>query len=463
VSEATRFSNAVTPLARTFPAWASIVTGQHPHTTGAIINLFPRDQIEVGHTLPSILSDAGYQTIYAIDEVRFSNLDATYGFDRILTPPMGAADFMIGYISDTPLANILTNTSVGKRLFPYAYANRAAAKTYDPDTFNDWLDDEVSFGRPTLLAAHLTLAHWPYTWATAPSPMHADSPSVTKDASIRALYEIAIDRVDRQFGELMDVLERKGALENAIVIVLSDHGESLGEASRLKEFGDMRDLPLDVDDLIGHGTHVFSTDQYNVVLAVRSYGNSLMPGETPRVVQDAVTLEDNAPTVVELLSLVTNQQFDGMSFAPQLSGAPSPQAFDGRIRFLETEFNPPGVAPDGIVSVSAALIAAESYEVDPETDRVLVRMENIAAILAARHYAAEQDGRILASIPTETTNEQYLLYFDPQQGAFEWLDGAPDSGSDDHVSRLWNALEQRFTFVRDREVMAPPLADEALN
>jgi arylsulfatase A-like enzyme len=463
LSEAVLFSDAVTPLARTFPAWASIVTGQHPHTTGAIINLLPRDQIELEQTLPSILSDAGYQTVYAIDEVRFSNLDASYGFDRILTPPMGAADFMIGYFSDTPLANVLVNTWVGKQLFPYLYGNRAAAKTYDPDTFNDWLDDEVSFDRPTFLAAHLTLAHWPYTWATAPSPRHPDSPAITKDNSNRGLYEVAIDRVDRQFGDLLAALERKGALENAIVIVLSDHGESLGESSRLTEFGDTRDLPLDTQHLIGHGTHVFSRDQYNVVLAVRSYGNSLVQGESSRVVQEAVTLEDIAPSIVELLGLETTQEFDGMSFAPQLSGAPSPPAFDGRIRFLETEFNPPGISPEGIISISAVLSAAESYEVDPDTDLVLVRMENIDAILAARHYAAEQDGRILASVPTETTKEQYLLYFDPQREAFEWLKGKPDAQGDTDIFRLWTALEHRFASVRNREVMPPPAANSAFN
>ena len=29
------------------------------------------------------------------------------------------------------------------------------------------------------------------------------------------------------FGDLVSMLERKGALENAIVVVLSDHGEAL--------------------------------------------------------------------------------------------------------------------------------------------------------------------------------------------------------------------------------------------
>jgi hypothetical protein len=391
--------------------------------------------------------------------VRFSNLDASYGFDRILTPPMGAADFMIGYFSDTPLANILSNTWVGKQIFPYAYGNRAAARTYDPDTFNQWLDDEISFDTPTFLAAHLTLGHWPYTWATAPGPRDPDSPSITRDASNRALYEVAIDRVDRQFGDLLGILERRGVLENAIVVVLSDHGESLGEASPLTAFADTGNLPIDTENLIGHGTHVFSKHQYDVILALRAYGNSLVRGNLPRVVDDAVSLEDIAPSIIDLLGLESGQRFVGISFAPQLTDAPSPPAFAGRIRFLETEFNPPGISPEGIISVSAVLSAAESYEVDPVTDRVLVRMENIDAILAARHYSAEKEGRILASVPTETTREQYLLYFDPRREAFEWLDGPPGADGENDVRELWAALERRFAAVRDREVMPPPLSD----
>jgi arylsulfatase A-like enzyme len=34
--------------------------------------------------------------------------------------------------------------------------------------------------------------------------------------------------VDRQFGDVLAMLARKGVLDNAIVVLLSDHGEALG-------------------------------------------------------------------------------------------------------------------------------------------------------------------------------------------------------------------------------------------
>src|SRR5690606_23377785 len=123
-----------------------------------------------------------------------------------------------------PLVNLLVNQSVGRWLFPYAHANRGAAVTYDPDTFVRRLDALPELEEPTFLAVHLTLVHWPYTWATAPNPTLGDDPAKMADR-----YWKAATRVDEQFSDLLQLLKRKGALDNSIVVVLSDHGESLGE------------------------------------------------------------------------------------------------------------------------------------------------------------------------------------------------------------------------------------------
>src|SRR5690606_14653680 len=97
----TEFTDTLTPLARTFPSWVSVISGKHPRTTGAIANLLPRELIHEGETLPKLLQASGYRTFYATDEVRFSNLDETFGFQAIVTPPMGAADFLLGFFGDS--------------------------------------------------------------------------------------------------------------------------------------------------------------------------------------------------------------------------------------------------------------------------------------------------------------------------------------------------------------------------
>ena len=42
----------------------------------------PRRLVREGETLAEALRADGYRTIYATDEMRFANFDATYGFDR---------------------------------------------------------------------------------------------------------------------------------------------------------------------------------------------------------------------------------------------------------------------------------------------------------------------------------------------------------------------------------------------
>lgn len=458
LDQAVTFSNAYTPLARTFPAWVSILSGRHPHTTGAFVNLLPRELIDEGRTLPAVLAENGYQTIYAIDEVRFSNLDHSYGFNRTLTPSMGAADFLLGFFADTPLVNITVNTPFGERLFPYAYANRAANTTYDPDTFIDRIEAGVNFEAPTMLAVHMTLAHWPYTWADSPDQQAKTATEQADPAAIsRTLYETATRRVDRQFEKLMGVLESKGALRNAIIVVLSDHGESLGETSPVSGQSVERDHILDASEVFGHGTHVFSSEQYHVVLGMKSFGNQLIPSTAPLTYSFPVSLEDISPTLLDVLGLNADMTFDGRSLLPYLGGdGIRLTTIHDRIRFLETEFNPPGISIGTVPSASALSAAANKYRIDPESGRVLVREKFLDEILNQRQYAVERNGEILATIPAiGNERTQYLLHVDAGKPPV-WLDQPPTAADGPELQALWKALTERFPAVRERPIMSPP-------
>jgi hypothetical protein len=217
-----QFTDAITPMARTFPSWMSVLTGRYPRSTGARENLMPRAALKAFRTLPEILRERGYGTFYATDEVRFANIDEGFGFDRVVTPTIGAADFLLGKASDLPLSNLVSNTALGRGLFPATYANRAVWHTYRPETFSELLDEEIQAGGPQMLAVHFTLPHWPYRWA------EPDDIIFNRSSERAYLYQNAVIAADRQFGALMRTLERKGLLENAIVVVLSDHGEALG-------------------------------------------------------------------------------------------------------------------------------------------------------------------------------------------------------------------------------------------
>ena len=51
LDDSRRFSDATTPLARTYGSWVSILTGRHPVTTNARYNLMPRRLVNEGDTL----------------------------------------------------------------------------------------------------------------------------------------------------------------------------------------------------------------------------------------------------------------------------------------------------------------------------------------------------------------------------------------------------------------------------
>lgn len=442
--ESVVFTDAITPLARTFPSWTSILTGRHPHTTGAVVNLIPERYISLGATLPELLREQGYRTVYAIDESRFSNVDESYGFDRAVYPPMGAADFLLGEINDLPLSNLVINTRVGARLFPNAYANRGVAHAYDPDTFIEALDRELTFEHPTFFAVHFTLVHWPYHWS--------DSTTLGDKPTSRQKYDYAVKRVGQQVDSLLKQLERKGALENAIVVLLSDHGEGLGKDSHvLVAPGTPVDglaIPVALE---GHGTSVLAPAQYRTLLSFRRFGGS--PFSAARIDVPA-SLEDIAPTVMEMLALDVSEEFDGVSLASYLSAdsVKANAALNDRIRFTESESSKAPVVPIAGKLISEEIVkTATWYRVDPATGRIYLRDERVAAIVHEREYAALQGQMLLAAIPTFGEPEFRFVMLEghdapPRAVVADRLTSEPP-----RVQTLWAALHQRFPALRSAQ------------
>jgi hypothetical protein len=445
----TVFSDTLTPIARTFPAWVSIISGKHPHTTGAVNNLLTRELIDEGDTLPKLLIDAGYHTVYATDEVRFSNLDETFGFRELIAPPMGASDFVISFFADSPLANLLVNTAVGGVLFPHTYANRAAAVTYDPDTFIERLYARLRFDKPTFLAVHLTLTHWPHTWASTPPAEERKG-----DPPVAETYRRSAIRADQQFGDLVQMLRDRGALQNAIVVVLSDHGEALGEPASIANEGHAaRHIPT-LAASYGHGTNVFAEGQYRVLLAMRSFSSVELATPAGLKIEVPASLEDIAPTIADALQLEPRQPFDGVSWLSDLKSAPHSNNAS-RIRYLETEFVPPGLGSGPDVLRSMLRQAVPFYRVDAKTDRVLIRDERLPDVMQSRQYAATRAGAFLASVPSDDKRQQHVVYIERPGAEPIWLDSAPTASSNP-AYELWNALQARFERVRERPI-APPL------
>ncbi|MFW6261665.1 MAG: sulfatase, partial [Spirochaetota bacterium] len=115
-------------------------------------------------------------------------------------------------------------------------------------------------------------------------------------ARTRRQYCAEIELIDEYVGRMMETLERRGLLENTIVLFVSDHGEMLGD----------------------HGMYTKSVayeGATHIPLVVAG------PGLQRGAVSDAlVGLIDLNPTLCELAGLDAQPGIDAQSFAPLLRG-----------------------------------------------------------------------------------------------------------------------------------------------
>lgn len=428
-----RFEDATTPLARTYASWVSILTGRHPVTTGARVNLTPRALVHTGETLPESLRREGYHTVYATDEVRFANIDQSYGFDQLITPPIGASDFLLGQINDLPLSNVLSVVPGYRWLFPHTAGNRAAYVTYRPAAFDSRLD-ELDGTRPTFLALHLTLPHWPYSWAGQPY-------TESQPKLLRAAYEKAAIEVDVQFARVMALLQRKGLLQDALVVILSDHGEGMGYRTE-SLLQDVRPLADIWGSVWGHGTSVMTPHQFQVVLAFRGYGRAALAA-TPGANRVPASLEDISPTVLELVGVPTDPGVDGLSLAPVLRGAPVPDRLANRVRFTETDFNTESMLKGRFDAKGALSEAGLYYEVDPASGWVQLKADRLPEIFAAKERAAFDRDWLLAALPDGHGGHEYLATR-RQRPLPARVYARPSAAEHPEVARLWDALHARF-------------------
>jgi len=454
------FTDTTTPLARTFPAWISILTGRAPRNTGAVFNLMPRDAVRSSPTLGEMLSRHGYSTIYATDEVRFSNIDQSYGFDTVITPPIGAADFLIGRIADLPLSNVVANSPLGAVMLDYLHANRAVASLYRPDSFIARLEAEIRGDGPIFAAIHLTAAHWPYVHAESSADL-----SEQTAAGLESVYLHGLRTADRMFGNVVNLLRDKGLLDNAIVVVLSDHGEALmlAEDSLTSKDVDGRIMGLQAPPRVlnwGHGQSVLSPVQYQVLLGFARFGETASVVGNGRDLGVPASLEDIVPTVLGLLKLPA-PEVDGISLVSALAAVSkdNPRAREDRIRFTETDIRVAPSATGSLEEDHAAEQALQLFAVDDSSGWLHLRETMIPTLMLFKERAALDATRVLAALPVAPGRHEYLL-IDRRSGKGEVLVGRPTK-TDARANRLWDALHGHFgDELHDPIVVGP--SDQAI-
>jgi hypothetical protein len=280
-----------------------------------------------------------------MDERKFSNIDESWGFDKVIGPEVGVADFIISSLSDIPMVNIVVTAlpRIGEKLFPYVTYNRAAYKTYFPNIFSDKLDAELSkdYDSPIFLAVHFCIAHTPFVWGDI---INSEPQGFNPNGNTGHFN--AIKTADMQVGRLLETLKQTGKLSNAIVVLLSDHGVGLGKLTR--NFTAMSNIPPtgntaydfnSIDFVFGHGSNLNEPEMNQVILAINQYIDD-RPVIMPSIQKTPAALVDIMPTILELMKekLEVDGNISGISLVPSML-EPSTQIIT-RQRFLETGLSP---------------------------------------------------------------------------------------------------------------------------
>ena len=117
-------------------------------------------------------------------------------------------------------------------------------------------------------------------------------------SSATDLYDGELAYTDSQIGRLLDWLERSGRFKDTMIVVMSDHGESLGE----------RDVYRHASQLYNEQTHVPMIIYH--------------PEIAPRRVSDYVSTIDLGSTILSANGVTCPEEYTGVSLLPLMKGEP---------------------------------------------------------------------------------------------------------------------------------------------
>ena len=407
VNQSLWFQETISPLARTYPAWSTILSGLYPFHHEARYNLIAKDKA-ADASIAWTMKQAQYTTLYATDDRRFNLLDESFGFDHIIGPRRGVNDVLIGTFNDFLLGNLLINSIIGRWFFPYNHMNRASHFSYYPQTFDKALKKAIQTHahiKPLFMAVHFTLPHWPYAYASSRHTAALHEYNITARTP---LYRAALHDVDKEVAAFLAVLKENQLLQNTLMIVLSDHGETLytplSRPITTQHYQSLKKSTFEtylaqytstaLDRSAGHGSDLLSPDQFHCLLAIQYYQKGKAQYQHEQIM-DRVGLQDIAPTILEFTHHAL-PSLDGLSLRSRIE---KKSALPSRAFILES-----GMLPNQFLSREKARMMGQAlFEVDFNSTLLHIRDNKIAQLDKEKLYAILKDNWILALYPTTTS------------------------------------------------------------
>jgi arylsulfatase A-like enzyme len=293
-AEGVRFTTAISQVPTTTPSHVSMFTSNYPFAHGAKNGVPMRADLP---TLSAELAALGYHTAAFI---------SAYTTRSTVTGLGGSFD--VYQDSLNPALPFLANDEI-EPLFPYRLLDRMAGNEIPAPVVNERVESWLDGGprEPFFAWVHYFDPHLPYRAPPEYEQRYLRAEMSPQEREI-ALYKAEISYTDDQLGALLASFERRGLLDDAIVVVTSDHGEAFNEPHP------------HVD--AGHGMYL-----YDSVLRVPLLFWSPQRIPAGRVVDEQVESIDIAPTLLELVAAERPAHFVGRSLvATWRGGAPGKES-----------------------------------------------------------------------------------------------------------------------------------------
>lgn len=411
VREGTAFTNCFVTSPVCVASRASLFTGMYPHTTGVFTNFEPWQP-----TWVKWLAEAGYHCVN-IGKMHINPYDALGGFHQRFPVenkdrPLFLEEHERAYYDEWDKAlhaRGLTKPSRYTRAEtdPDGFLQALGCFVWEidddmhPDAFVGntarwWLEERRSEA-PFFLQVGFPGPHPPYDPigsaldryqdAAIPVPevseeelaaqpdMHEalrqsmvrfnvdsvawrERPSPDEILRLRRYYAANVTMIDDHVGRLLDVLERRGYLENTVVIFCSDHADALGD----------------------HG-HIQKWTMYDCVTRVPLIVRTPGQAARGRVSEDLVQLMDVAPTILDM------------------AGVPVPANWEAKS--LQGLLAPGETDREGFREAVYAELARD--HIQPDAEYLIMRRDNEWKIVV---YPGEDAGELydLQADPGETRN-----------------------------------------------------------
>jgi choline-sulfatase len=242
------FENAVTQAPWTLPSHASMFTGKYPWEHGTT---HAKSYFDGGETFVSAFKQAGYSTAAITPNVWITpHKGMTGDFDHVENF-LGKADNRVSVrlsrlgtklyhaLGDLPRRVLGRQLDRLFRLFSVDDSSKSEETVRAVEEYLSTRDHEENF----FLYVNLMEPHEPYH----PPRSHVDRHGVAEDATIphrqkdmftkedidfdelRKLYDASVDYTDDLVGRIVDALAANDLDDDTVVVLLSDHGQALGE------------------------------------------------------------------------------------------------------------------------------------------------------------------------------------------------------------------------------------------